>query len=73
MGVQLWVPQAIYEQDFSEYSYGYRPQRSAKEAVSDLTFQLQYGAAGYVVEADIKGFFDHIDHRQTVGSTGTSH
>lgn len=56
------ILQAIYEQDFSEYSYGYRPQRSAKEAVSDLTFQLQYGATGYVVEADIKGFFDHIDH-----------
>lgn len=56
------IIQAIYEQDFSDYSYGYRPRRSAKEAVSDLTFQLQYGATGYVVEADIKGFFDHIDH-----------
>lgn len=56
------ILQAIYEQDFSDFSYGYRPKRSAKEAVSDLTFQLQYGATGYVVEADIKGFFDHIDH-----------
>lgn len=55
---------AIYEQDFSDFSYGYRPKRSAKEAVRDLTFQLQYGATGYVVEADIKGFFDHIDHDQ---------
>lgn len=54
--------EAIYEQDFLESSYGYRPRRSAKEAVSDLTFQLQYGVFGYVVEADIKGFFDNLDH-----------
>ena len=54
--------EAIYEQDFKDSSYGYRPQRSAKDAVSDLTFQLQYGKYGYIVEADIKGFFDNIDH-----------
>jgi RNA-directed DNA polymerase len=42
--------------------YGYRPKRSAKDAVSDLTYQLLYGVYGYLVEADIKGFFDHIDH-----------
>ena len=53
---------AIYEQDFKNCSYGYRPKRSAKEAVNDLTFNLQYGKFGYIVEADIKGFFDHIDH-----------
>jgi len=53
---------AIYEQDFLDSSYGYRPNRSAKEAVADLTFNLQYGKYGYIVEADIKGFFDHMDH-----------
>jgi len=53
---------AIYEQDFLDSSYGYRPNRSAKEAVADLTFNLQYGSYGYIVEADIKGFFDHMDH-----------
>ena len=53
---------AIYEQDFLDMSYGYRPERDAKLAVSELTFQLQYGVYGYVVEADIKGFFDNIDH-----------
>ena len=53
---------AIYEQDFLDSSYGYRPNRSAKEAVADLTFNLQYGCYGYIVEADIKGFFDHMDH-----------
>lgn len=58
------ILEAIYEQDFLECSYGYRVGRGAKEAVSDLTFQLQYGVYGYVVEADIKGFFDHIDHQK---------
>jgi len=53
---------AIYEQDFLDVSYGYRANRSANEAVGDLTFQLQYGRFGYVVEADIQGFFDNIDH-----------
>ncbi|MCP5087648.1 MAG: group II intron reverse transcriptase/maturase [Rhodobacteraceae bacterium] len=53
---------AIYEQDFLPVNYGYRPGRSAKDAVKDLGFNLQYGKFGYVVEADIKGFFDNIDH-----------
>ncbi len=56
------VMNAIYEQDFLDCSYGYRPKRSAKDAISDVTFQLQYGVYGYVVEADIKGFFDNLDH-----------
>lgn len=56
------VLKAIYEQDFLPVSYGYRPGRSAKEAVADLGFNLQYGKFGHVVEADIKGFFDNIDH-----------
>jgi group II intron reverse transcriptase/maturase len=53
---------AIYEQDFLPCSHGYRPELGAKDAVQNLTFDLQYGKYGYVVEADIKGFFDHMDH-----------
>ena len=53
---------AIYEQDFVDSSYGYRPGRSAKEAIGDLTFNLQYGKFGYIVEADVKSFFDNLDH-----------
>jgi len=55
---------AIYEQDFLPVSYGYRPKRGAKDAVLDLGFNLQYGRFGYVVEADIKGFFDHLDQQR---------
>jgi RNA-directed DNA polymerase len=53
---------AIYEQDFLPCSYGYRVGRGAKDAVMDLGFNLQYGRYGHVVEADIQGFFDHLDH-----------
>jgi retron-type reverse transcriptase len=53
---------AIYEQDFLDCRYGYRSGRGALEAVRDLTFDLQYGTYGYLVEADVKGFFDQLDH-----------
>ena len=53
---------AIYEQDFAACSYAYRPNRSAKDAVADLTFNLQVGRYGYLAEADVRGFYDHIDH-----------
>jgi RNA-directed DNA polymerase len=63
--VQLAVAKildAIYEQDFLGFSYGYRPVRGPKDAVRDLTRELQFGRYGWVVEADIKGFFDNINH-----------
>jgi len=53
---------AIYEQDFLRCSYGYRPNVGALDAVDKLTIKLQFGRYNYVVEADIKGFFDNIDH-----------
>ena len=56
------ILEAIYEQDFLDCSYGYRPGRSPLDAVKALTDELQYGRYCWVVEADIKGFFDNIDH-----------
>lgn len=53
---------AIYEQDFLRCSYGYRPGVGAVDAVDDLTVKLQCGRYHDVVEADIKGFFDNLDH-----------
>jgi len=53
---------AIYEQDFLDCSYGYRVGRSAHDAISELTRGLQFGPYHTVVEADIRGFFDHMDH-----------
>lgn len=54
--------EAIYEQDFLSCSYGYRPRVGALTAVDQLTVKLQFGNYHYVVEADIKGFFDNISH-----------
>ena len=54
--------EAIYEQDFLPCSYGYRPGVGAVDAVDKLTVKLQFGRYHYVVEADIKGFFDNMDH-----------
>jgi RNA-directed DNA polymerase len=49
--------------DFLDCSYGYRPGRSAKEAVIELARELQYAVPyHHVVEADIRGFFEHMDH-----------
>jgi RNA-directed DNA polymerase len=56
------ILEAIYEADFLKCSYGYRPGISGRDAVHDLTVKLQFGRYQYLVEADIKGFFDHVDH-----------
>jgi RNA-directed DNA polymerase len=50
--------EAIYEHDFSRSSFGYRPNLGALDAVDELTIKLQFGRYNFVVEADIKGFFD---------------
>lgn len=56
------ILEAIYEQDFLRCSYGYRPKKGALDAVDKLTVKLQFGRYDFVVEADIKGYFDNIDH-----------
>jgi RNA-directed DNA polymerase len=54
--------EAIYEHDFSRSSFGYRPNLGALDAVDELTIKLQFGRYNFVVEADIKGFFDNLGH-----------
>lgn len=53
---------AIYEADFYPWSYGYRPDRGAQQAVQDLTNELHWGEYNFVVEADIQKFFENIRH-----------
>ncbi len=57
------ILRAIFEAAFLPSSYGYRPQKSASEAVKALRHTRQFGPYAYVVEADIRGFFDNIDHQ----------
>lgn len=54
------ILQAIYEMDFLPCSYGYRPGTGAHDALRALTEELQFKGHQFVVEADIKGFFDNI-------------
>lgn len=56
------ILEAIYEQDFLASSFGYRPGTGAHSAIRELSAVLREGRYRFIVEADIKGFFDHIDH-----------
>lgn len=53
---------AIFDGDFSENSWGYRKGRGAREASRVLADTMFHGRFGWVVEADIKGFFTNLDH-----------
>ena len=57
------VLEAVYEQDFLECSYGFRPGRSAHDAIRELNRVVDQGNANYIVEADIVSFFDSIDRK----------
>ena len=52
----------IYEQDFSAGSYGFRPRRSAHQALEDLWQQTMNVGGGWILEVDIRKFFDTLDH-----------
>ncbi len=51
----------IFERDFAEHSYGFRPGRGCKDALRRVDQLLQAGHV-YVVDADLKGYFDSIPH-----------
>jgi len=53
---------AIYEQDFIDDSYGFRPERSCHDALRALSDEVEGGRIHYIVDADIKGFFDNVNH-----------
>jgi len=57
------VLQAIYEQDFLNCSYGFRPGRSAHDAIRELDGVIKRGSANYIVEADIVSFFDSVSRK----------
>lgn len=62
-GVLREVLQAIYEQDFLDCSYGFRPGRSAHDAVRALTRAVDDGEANWILEFDIASFFDSVDRK----------
>lgn len=54
------ILEAIYEADFIDDSNGFRPSRSCHDALRALSLEVESGGINYVVEADIKGFFDNV-------------
>jgi RNA-directed DNA polymerase len=60
MAVKI-VIEPIYEADFEEYSYGFRPRRDAHQAMDDVSTHLRQGKT-QVIDADISKYFDNIPH-----------
>jgi retron-type reverse transcriptase len=54
----------IYEGDFAGLSYGFRPGRSAHDALDSLTAGIMTKKVNWILDADIKGFFDNISHEK---------
>jgi group II intron reverse transcriptase/maturase len=55
------ILESVYEQDFIEDSYGFRPARSCHDALKTLSLTMEHKPINYIVEADIKGFFDNVN------------
>lgn len=56
------VLNAIYEEEFLGFSYGFRPGRSQHDALDTLSVAIERTAVGWILDADIAGFFDTVDH-----------
>ena len=56
----------IYEVDFKGFSYGFRPGRSPHQALDALTAGIQWRRVNWVLDADIRGFFDNMSHEWTM-------
>src|SRR5665213_1569132 len=57
----------IYEGDFVGFSYGFRSGRSAHGALDSLSAAIMTKKVNWILDADIKGFFDNIDHEKLMG------
>ena len=56
------ILEAIYEADFSDCSYGFRPNRNCHQAINAVDKTIMTKPINYVIEADIKGYFDNVSH-----------
>jgi len=60
------ILESIYEQDFLDGSYGFRPERSSHQALKKLNDLIMFQPVNHIVEADIKGFFDNVSHERLI-------
>ena len=56
------ILEQIYEADFIDDSYGFRPKRGCHDALRALSHTVERSGVNWIVEADIKGFFDNVEH-----------
>lgn len=56
--------EAIYEEDFHDFSYGFRPRRSQHQAVQAVWERTMEMGGGWVLEVDVRKFFDTLDHER---------
>src|SRR5574340_704737 len=56
------VLECVYEEDFLGFSYGFRPERSQHQALDALYVGITKRKVNWIIDADIRGFFDNIDH-----------
>ena len=61
-GIFKEILEGIYEPKFKEFSYGFRPNRSCHDAIQKVNKHIMADKVNYVVDVDIKGFFDNISH-----------
>lgn len=65
------VIEPIFEAKFKNFSYGFRPKRSCKDAVLEIRKYINFGCR-QIIDADIKGYFDNISHEKLLKSVKTS-
>lgn len=56
------ILESIYEVDFLDFSYGFRPKRNTHQALAKVDNLITAYPVNHIVEADIKGFFDNVNH-----------
>ena len=61
-GAMANVLNEIYENIFLDCSYGFRPKRNCHQAISRINWLLMTKKVNYILDCDIKGFFDNVDH-----------
>ena len=61
-GCMAYVLNEIYETKFLDCSYGFRPNRNCHQTIREINQTIMTKKVNYILDADIKGFFDNVDH-----------
>ena len=62
-GIMADVLTEIYESKFLDNSYGFRPNRNCHQAIKEINQRIMINKVNYILDCDIKGFFDNVDHK----------